>query len=95
MYYFIVLLDIRGFKGRSEHHWIIVLGIIEEKKKIVVVSLENFKRTVLKEKSDIFYFFTDLSFSTISSSARSAQSYCCHLGCTRLRVRPHPRHTFG
>ena len=28
-----------------------------------------------------------------SSPARSAQSYCCHLGRPRLRVRP--RHTFG
>ena len=35
----------------------------------------------------------------ISSPARSAQSYCCHLGRTRLRVclrlRVRPRHTFG
>ena len=30
-----------------------------------------------------------------SSPARSAQSYCCHLGRPRLRVRPRPRHTFG
>ena len=32
-----------------------------------------------------------------SSPARSAQSYCCHLGLPRLRVRPRPRprHTFG
>ena len=33
----------------------------------------------------------------VSSPARSAQSYCCHLGRLRLhlRVRPRPRHTFG
>ena len=34
-----------------------------------------------------------------SSPARSAQSYCCHLGRTRLRLRlrlrVRPRHTFG
>ena len=31
-----------------------------------------------------------------SSPARSAQSYCCHLGRPRLRVRPRPRprHSF-
>ena len=30
-----------------------------------------------------------------SSPARSAQSYCCHLGRTRLRLRVRPSHTFG
>ena len=39
-------------------------------------------------------FSDDIIF---SSPARSAQSYCCHLGRVRLRVRPRPRprHTFG
>ena len=31
----------------------------------------------------------------VSSPARSAQSYCCHLGRPRLRLRLRPRHTFG
>ena len=47
-----------------------------------------------------FSEFTDFEngnhyLNSFSSPARSAQSYCCHIGRTRLRLRVRPRHTFG
>ena len=53
----------------------------------------------LSDKIHVYFFCIEnvleheIDFLFISSPARSAQSYCCHLGRPRLRLRP--RHTFG
>ena len=47
------------------------------------------------------HIFIRIKAFVFSSPARSAQSYCCHLGRIRLRLRlrvrlrVRPRHTFG
>ena len=74
---------LKSFRSVEVNFW----GSVFSKKKIMQGEDGHF--IVVCEN---YLVLTSLIF---GSPARSAQSYCCHLGHPRLRLSVRPRHTFG